>query len=152
MKRAYVKPAMVSYDRSEIMEMIGPVKTQYVPPPPPRPPPPPPPIECVACADVRVEPNAFLQGKVFDAQNPLRLTLDTPCPEFERVRIAIPGSSPYLEFEFKRSDGSFSGNKWSVDIVGFQFLGDRGDYPVVVTLYDAQGRFLSSCQTTITVE
>ncbi len=145
MKRSYVKPAMVSYDRSEIMEMIGPVKTQYVPPPPP------PPIVCT-CANVQAAPNAFLQGKVFDAQNPLRVTLDTPCPAFQRVRIAIPGSSPYLQFDFNRSDGSFSGSEWSVNIVGFQFLGARGVYPVLITLFDAQNQFLASCQTTITVE
>lgn len=141
MKRAYIKPAMVTYDRSDIMEMMGPVTTQYVPPPPP------PPIESPSC-ETSVVPASFLQGKVLD----LMIVLDSSGPAFERVRITIPGSSPYLQYEFNRADGIVVGDQWSVTIPGFQFLGSRGDYPLVAMLYDDQGEHLSSCQTMISVE
>lgn len=137
MKKSYIKPNMVTYDRAEIMELIGPVKTQY----------------CGACSEVQAAPSSFLQGKVFDAGDPFTVSVNTGnCPQFQTVEITIPGSSPFIFYQFNRGQGSESGGSWSVDLDGFQFLGERGDYALEVTLIDGQGNAGGSCQTTITVE
>ena len=136
MKYRYAKPNLITYHREQIMEFMGPVKTQY----------------CDSCSNVTASPNAFLQGKTFDQTDPLQVSVNTGgCTAFRQVEISIPGTSPLIFFEFNRGDGSESGNTWSVDIVGFQFLDDRGNYPLVVTLLDGAGG-RASCQTTITVE
>jgi len=146
MKRVYVKPGMVSYNRAEILEMIGPVKTQYVPPPPP------PPIECIACSDAQASPNSFLQGKSFSVQNPFTVSVNTgQCQNFTSVEISMTGSSPYVFYTFPRAAGSQSGDRWSIDLTDFQYLGPRGEYTLVVTLRDAEGT-ARSCHTTVTVE
>ncbi len=136
MKYRYAKPNMITYHREQIMEFMGPVKTQY----------------CDSCSDVIASPSAFAQGKTFDQDDPFQVSVNTGgCSAFRQVEISMPGTSPFIFFEFDRGDGSESGNIWSIDIVDFQVLTDRGDYPLVVTLLDGQGGS-ASCQTTISVE
>ncbi len=152
MKCLYAKPAMTTYHREEIMEMMGPVKTQYPVEPQPTPQPPPPPPPCVSCANVTASPSAFLQGKTFDASDPFQVSVDTGgCTAFQQVEVSIPGTSPMIFFQFDRADGSESGDIWSIDLVGFQILDDRDEYPLVVTLLDGRGGS-ASCETTIVVE
>jgi hypothetical protein len=137
MKNTYVKPAMVSYSRSEIMEMIGPVKTQYM---------------NIDCPGVQASPDTFLQGKVFSGANSFTVSINTGAtPLFQEVEISVPGSSPFIFYQFSRGDGSQLGSTWSVDLENFQFLGDRGEHTLLVTLRDDQGN-TGTCQTTITVE
>lgn len=134
--------------------MMGPVKTQYAvaPEPETQPQPPPPPPPCVSCANVTATPSAFLQGKTFDASDPFQVSVDTGgCTAFQEVEISIPGTSPIIFFQFDRAEGAEAGDIWSIDIVGFQFLDDRDEYPLVVTLLDGQGDS-TSCETIIVVE
>ncbi len=136
MKYRYAKPTMITYHREEIMDLIGPVKTQY----------------CASCSDVTASPSSFVQGKTFHAGDPFQVSVNTGgCTAFQQVEISISGTSPFIFFQFDRSDGSESGNIWSIDIIDFQVLDDRGDYPVVVTLLDGQGGS-ASCQTTISID
>ncbi len=137
MKYAYTKPTVTCYSRADIMEMLGPVKTQYVD------------SQCLSCSDARMTPNAILQAKVERVTFSVNTEL---CPAFRRVRVSIPGSSPFVFYEFDRSDGSASGTRWSVAVDDFQFLGERGNYDVVVTLFDAQGNAGRSCSTTLAIE
>lgn len=137
MKSTYRKPTIVSYDQEEIMDLIGPVKTQY----------------CVSCSDVTASPATFLQGKVFDETDPFEVSVNTSgCTTFQQVEISVPGSAPFVFYQFNRADGSLTGDEWAVELDDFQFLDDRGTYPLVVTLIDDQGNATASCQATITVE
>lgn len=144
MNLKYRKPSVVSYDRAEIMEMMGPLKTQYGPPPPPPPLP-----TCDSCSGVQVAPGSILQFKEED----LSIEVDTGgCTEFQTVEVEIPGSSPFVFYSFDRGNGTLSGTTWSTMIDAFQFTGDRGTYDVVVTLVDGNGDRGSSCQAQLTID
>ena len=137
MKRGYKKPGIVEYSREEILEMLGPVKTQYVEP------------ECLSCSEAQMRPSAILQGKVLRVSFSVRTTA---CPRYQRIRVSVPGSSPFIYYEFNKSDGVVSGDRWSVNVDDFQYLGERGNYDVLITLIDSQGNQGSPCSTTLTIE
>ncbi len=135
MNRKYIKPVVSHFTREDVTELLGPAQTQY---------------PCTTCSDAEVSPNEILQGKVVD---PLRLSVDTgDCPEFERIEVTVPGSSPFVFYEFNRADGTESGGRWSVDIEDFQFLGARGEYDVVIQLIDDDGDEGIPCQTTLQID
>lgn len=138
MKRTYRKPAMVTYTQDDIVELMGPVKTQYVPEPPPPPP-------CVSCA-LDIAPEEFIQVK---PNQTMELTVDTQgCPAFQEVRVEIPGEP---EAVFTRADGVLNGNDWIVAISDLQFLVPPGDYSVIVTLIDGAGNQSSTCEASFTI-
>lgn len=135
MLRSYRKPSMVVYSRNDVLELIGPAKTQYMPAPPP----------CVSC-EVQISPDEFIQVK---PNQTMQLTVDTQgCTEFQQVRIKIPGEPDYV---FMRAEGAIAGGKWVVSIPGLQFHLPPGDYSVNVTLVDGQGNESPSCEAIFTV-
>ena len=129
MKSAYRKPSMVTYNREEILEMIGPAKTQY----------------CVSC-EVQIYPIEYIQVK---PNQTMQLTVDTQgCAEFQQVRVKIPGEPDYV---FMRAEGNIVEGKWVVYIPGLQFQLPPGDYSVNVTLVDGQGNESPSCEAIFTI-
>ncbi len=139
MKTSYIKPSVTYYRRDEIMDMLGPVKTQYVPPPPP----PPPPLSC----SVDVNPNAILRNKAVDVT--VRVAT-SGSGTFNQVEIAVPGSSPFAYYQFTPEQGTMSGNDWIVTLPGFVQNAD-GVFDVIVTL-SGPGGPLTTCATVIQIE
>lgn len=134
MKKAYRKPSVVHYGREEIMDLIGPVVTQY-------------PCECSS----QVQPNP-IPGKQF---NQLQISFSTTgdCPEFERVIVTVPGSDPFIFFDFPRASGTEIGDTWSITVPNFQYLGNAGTYDFEINLTDAAGTTtLISCDTTVVIQ
>jgi len=163
MKDRYQKPSVSVYSREDIVEMMGPLKTQYTSDPtntnttvittngtdngsgstPTNSP------VCVSCSNVDVAPSAILQFK----DEPLTVRVDTGgCTEFQQVEVSIPGSSPFVFYTFGRSDGTLSGTTWTRVIRDFQFGGERGVYAVEVALIDGGGVRSSTCSGSITIE
>jgi hypothetical protein len=131
-KATYRRPALTAYTREDLLEWMGPVKTQYVEP-------------CVSC-QVELSQDQFLQVK---PDQSLVLTVDTGgCPTFEQVRVEIPGEAPAV---YDRADGAMVGGDWSLAVTGLQFVIAPGSYPVTVTLINEDGSESSSCSSLIDV-
>ena len=140
MKNAYQKPNAVIYNKEDVLELMGPVKTQYLPQD----------EACLSCNNVSLSPSAVLQGKVVEQMGVSVGTLN--CPDFAKVQITVPGSSPFIYYELDRSEGSESPSGWSAPLEGFQFLGERGSYQVEVVLMNADSSSGERCYTTIELQ
>lgn len=115
--KPYRSPSITSYNRDDVMEMMGPVVTQYITDPP------------LACS-VDVSPSAILRNKEEDVTVSVATT---GSGTFDQVEITVPGSSPFIFYQFNRAQGTESGNQWSVTLQDF-VQNEAGVYDVVVTL------------------
>lgn len=140
MKNSYQKPSVVTYSREDILELMGPVKTQYTPAD----------EACLSCNNVSLTPSSVLQGKLVEEMDVSVGTLN--CPDFTKVQITVPDSAPFIYYSIDRSEGSENASGWSGTLDGFQFSGDRGSYQVEVVLMNADGTAGEPCYTTIEVE
>jgi hypothetical protein len=143
MHNTYIKPSLTTYSRQEIMDLIGPVKTQYPPPPPP------PPAICSCESPVHAP-----VWKEFNVA-PLPVSVDIGgCPAFNRAEIAISSGGQLVSiYPFDRTDGAEIGNRWLVTINNFMLEGAPGQvFDVAITLYAEQGIPGQVCQSTITLQ
>ena len=118
----HVRPEIVSYSGSELLDLMGPVETQY--------------------CDVQVQPDPvqFLE--------PADLAVDfSQVPGFDAVRFEITDEGGRVEEErtVPRSEGQEMGTLWILQDV-FDTDNDEGVYSVIVWLVD-EGVRTEPCST-----
>lgn len=140
MTMPYRKPSLTVYRRDEILNLMGPVITQYGPPP-------------CDCTDVDVPP-VFKEANI----GPLDINVGTGgCPDFQLVQVSFSGGTrnPGL-FVFDRAEGVPQGaDRYLFTIENFQFPPGSapGDvFTVTVTLVDSFGQSGATCQDTIQIQ
>ena len=111
MKSIYLKPTIVQYDQDEIIEMMGPVRTQY-------------PCDCETDVPPIIEKSDQVQVTV---------RIDGDCDEYEGVLIfadvgnGAGGAGGFWQFMLSEGTPTGGGLRFDLGITGID-LGPEGEY------------------------
>jgi hypothetical protein len=138
MHNQYMPPSVVVYDRDAVLELLGPVKTQYAPPPSAPP---------LSCSSVEVNPVSILRNKEEDVTVSI---LTSGSGSFSQVEISVPNSVPLMFYQFNKADGTMVGNQWTITLPDF-IQEEPGAYEIVITLLGASSG-PTTCSGTISID
>ena len=113
----YQSPKITSYTGPQLMDLIGPVETNYC-----------------EISNANVAPPFFLQGK-----DDVTISFDfAECPDFDTVslRLINAAGQTLTSDTFVLADGTVSGSVWTLDY-DFGFAPDPGTYQVEIIATDS---------------